>query len=533
MNKSESKELSANKRVSARRASTESDLPAADHTGTIAKRVHARRANAEPEPGQAVEPDASTLHDRHDRTEPPAADDGGAQGAMTHEGIALSAEPLTGEGIDFGAACADGEGLSEAIADRMRTGELVAAERAASTAPSTPSSVPPARARARRPRATPTSKTTTPSEAQPPTAAEPAHAAPPSAAPREAINHTRLPAGASAHAPHAAVVAQGTSAAPQDVVAASGGFAPRAAAQAGASSRERGHREAPPDLRAHDGPAGIVEAARWAASLEPEQELPPSLEHADFADDFGLDAQYESKLRPWLDSLCERHFHVELYGAENIPAHGRALLVANHSRASVWDGIVLRSALRLHHPAGRMPRWLVDDQQFHAPFLGTIVNKLGAVRACQENAERLLLREELVAVFPEGSKAMGRPYEERYRLQRFGRGGYVKLALRTGTPVFPVAIVATEHEGAVWRNRLANASRVLSAPFAALRPGLPRIGMLGVPPISARIRIYVGASIAEISRQDASVTQDDALVHELNECVRSAVQNLVNASLHA
>jgi hypothetical protein len=306
-----------------------------------------------------------------------------------------------------------------------------------------------------------------------------------------------------------------------------------AVAQKAVAPRERVQREVLPELSAHDGPAGIVEAVRWAASLQPEQELPPSLDHADFADDFGLDAAYESKLRPWLDSLCERHFHVELFGAENIPAHGRALLVANHSRASVWDGIVLRAALRLHHPSGRMPRWLVDDQQFHAPFLGTIVNRLGAVRACQENAERLLLREELVAVFPEGSKATGRPYEERYRLQRFGRGGYVKLALRTGTPVLPVAIVATEHEGAVWRNRLANASRVLSAPFAALRPGFSRISMLGVPPISARIRIYVGASIAEISRQDASVTQDDGLVHELNECVRSAIQNLVNASLHA
>jgi hypothetical protein len=284
----------------------------------------------------------------------------------------------------------------------------------------------------------------------------------------------------------------------------------------------------------HDVPASIVEEATWAAGLQRAEDVsPPSLEHPDFADDFGLDAEYETKLRPWLDSLCERHFHVELYGADNIPAHGRALLVANHSRASVWDGIVLRAALRLHHPTGRMPRWLVDDQQFHAPFLGTIVNRLGAVRACQENAERLLLREELVAVFPEGSKATSRPYEERYRLQRFGRGGYVKLALRTGTPVLPVAIVATEHEGAVWRNRLANASRVLAAPFAALRPGLPRIGTLGVPPISAHVRIYVGAAIAEISRQDASVTQDDGLVHELNECVRSAIQSLVNASLQA
>jgi len=438
MNKSESKELSANKRVSARRASTESELPAADQTGTIARRVHARRATPE--------------------SDLPVSQESSAEG----EGIAFAADA-------GGSTSAEPDGADEARASTEPAQAAAAG------------SVPMARARARRPRAKQAASTT---KTQP------------------------KPAAADELSSSAAPASPPTS-------------QPLAAAQS--------------ESRMGGAPAVIVEAARWPASLQaPEEALPPpSLDHADFADDFGLDAQYESKLRPWLDSLCERHFHVELFGAENIPAHGRALLVANHSRANVWDGIVLRSALRLHHPAGRVPRWLVDDKQFHAPFLGTIVNRLGAVRACQENAERLLLREELVAVFPEGSKATDRPYEERYRLQRFGRGGYVKLALRTGTPVFPVAIVATEHEGAVWRNRLANASRVLSAPFAALRPGFPRIGMLGVPPISARIRIYVGASIAEISRQDASVTQDDGLVHELNECVRSAVQNLVNALLHA
>jgi 1-acyl-sn-glycerol-3-phosphate acyltransferase len=405
------------KRPSARRAAhahgAESDAAASEATGTVAKRVHARRAM------QGDELDAAELEIQDSDPQP----------------------QLTAEGIELGEA----------------------ARPAAA-----PSSTPPARARARRPRASVAKRR------EPPLSA-------------------------------AAPVADSTP--------------PRASI-------------------ASEPPAALVEGVRWAAPLstraaQDDDYQPPSLDHADFADDFGLDPTYETKLRPWLDSLCERHFHVELHGAHNIPAHGRALLVANHSRNSVWDGIVLRAALRSQHPAGRMPRWLVDDQQFHAPFLGTFVNRLGAVRACQENAERLLLREELVVVFPEGSKATDRPYEERHRLQRFGRGGFVKLALRTGTPVIPVAIVATEHEGAVWRNRLASASRVLAAPFAALRPSFPRMGALAVPPMSARIRIYVGEPIAEISRQDASVTQDDGLVHELNECVRSAVQNLVNASLHA
>jgi hypothetical protein len=225
---------------------------------------------------------------------------------------------------------------------------------------------------------------------------------------------------------------------------------------------------------------------------------------------------------------------VEVLGAQHIPAQGRALLVANHSRSALWDGIVLRTALRLHHESGREPRWLVDDQQYHAPFLGTFVNRLGAVRACQENAERLLLREELVAVFPEGAKAAERRFEDRYRLQRFGRGGYVKLALRTGAPVIPVAIVAHDRDYATWLSRLSSASRLLSTPMLALRPGLPRFGRLGVPPIASHIQICIGEPVREIARagHDALAVRDDGLVHELNECVRGAVQQLVNASLH-
>jgi 1-acyl-sn-glycerol-3-phosphate acyltransferase len=258
-----------------------------------------------------------------------------------------------------------------------------------------------------------------------------------------------------------------------------------------------------------------------------------ALARTDLSDDFGLDADYEARLRPWLESLCRRYFRVEVRGAQNVPSHGRALLVANHSRSLLWDGLILRTALRLHHDRGREARWLVDDQQYHAPFLGTFINRLGAVRACQENAERLLRREELVAVFPEGAKAAEKPYEERYRLHRFGRGGYVKLALRTGAPVLPVAIVATVPAERNWLDHLGSASRMLGAPLFALRPSLPRLGQLGVPPLATHVRIIIGEPVREIARQDVEATRDDGLVHELNEFVRGAVQTMVDENLRA
>jgi 1-acyl-sn-glycerol-3-phosphate acyltransferase len=274
------------------------------------------------------------------------------------------------------------------------------------------------------------------------------------------------------------------------------------------------------------------DAAAPGHEREPIRTSSALVRHA-LGDDFGLDDGYEAKLRPWLETMCKRYFRVELHGAQNVPPHGRALLVSNHSRSLIWDGIILRTALRLHHDAGREMRWLVDDAQFHAPFLGTFINRLGAVRACQENAERLLLREELVAVFPEGAKAAEKRYEDRFRLQRFGRGGCVKLALRTGAPVLPVAIVAAVDDDRAWMNRLGSASRMLGAPLFALRPGLPRLGQLGVPPIASHFRITIGEPIREISRQDADATRDDGLVHELNEFVRGAVQSLVDETLRA
>jgi 1-acyl-sn-glycerol-3-phosphate acyltransferase len=252
----------------------------------------------------------------------------------------------------------------------------------------------------------------------------------------------------------------------------------------------------------------------------------------DAIDDFGLDGVYEAKLRPFFEAVCRNYLHVVVQGAHNIPAHGRALLVSNHSRALSWDGIVLRTALRQHHDAHRELRWLVEDEQFHAPFLGTFINRLGAVRACQENAERLLAREELVAVFPEGVKVNDKRYQDRYKLMRFGRGGYVKLALRTGAPVIPVAIMGSE-EPSPLLHRNKTLSRWLGRPLFALSPALPRLGALGVPPLPSQWRISIGEPVREIARQDADAIRDDGLIHELNECVRASVQALLDQSLRS
>ena len=251
---------------------------------------------------------------------------------------------------------------------------------------------------------------------------------------------------------------------------------------------------------------------------------------SDQVDDFGLDSVYEESMRPLFERMCNDWFRTQVDGMQHIPADGRALLVGNHSGALPWDGIMLRTALRLHHKTRRELRWLVEDHVFHAPFLGTFVNRIGAVRACQENAERLLQRESLLAVFPEGIKGIAKPYSERYKLQRFGRGGYVRLALRTGAPVIPVAIVGAEETHPLLY-KVNTFAKSVGLPFIPVTPTFPWLGPLGIAPLPSRWRIAIGPPVREISRHDADAANDEVLVHELNECVRASVRTLLEDAL--
>ncbi|MGH7857534.1 MAG: 1-acyl-sn-glycerol-3-phosphate acyltransferase, partial [Candidatus Binatia bacterium] len=142
------------------------------------------------------------------------------------------------------------------------------------------------------------------------------------------------------------------------------------------------------------------------------------------ADDFGLDPEFEELVAPLFVFLYRRWWRVEAKGVENVPAGGPALLVANHSGAMFpWDGAMMKIALRLDHPAQRELRPLIENFVYQMPFVASFMTRTGGVRACPENAEQLLRRGECVAVFPEGIRGMAKRFRERYRLQRFGRGG--------------------------------------------------------------------------------------------------------------
>jgi 1-acyl-sn-glycerol-3-phosphate acyltransferase len=250
---------------------------------------------------------------------------------------------------------------------------------------------------------------------------------------------------------------------------------------------------------------------------------------ADEVDEFGYDPAYERKLMPLFDLMYEKYFRVELHGIDRVPAEGRCLLVANHSGTLPLDGLMLRMAVRCEHPRHRDVRWLAEDGIFHFPFLGNMTNRVGAVRACQENAERLLEHESLVAVFPEGNKGIGKLFRERYRLQRFGRGGFVKLCLRTRTPIVPVAIVGGEETNPLLA-RFEYLTKSLGIPYLPVTPTFPLLGPAGLLPAPTKWKIFFGEPIAIVDYPPASA-DDEILVGRLTERVRGAIQSMLDRAI--
>ncbi|MFD5541772.1 lysophospholipid acyltransferase family protein, partial [Streptomyces sp. NPDC127079] len=162
-------------------------------------------------------------------------------------------------------------------------------------------------------------------------------------------------------------------------------------------------------------------------------------------DDFGYDEELTDQvLMSLLRPVYEKYFRVDVKGMENIPAEGGALIVANHSGTLPLDGLMMQVAVHDHHPANRHLRLLAADLVFVLPVVNELARKLGHTLACAEDAGRLLGQGELVGVMPEGFKGIGKPFSERYKLQRFGRGGFVSTALRQGVPIIPCSIVGAE-----------------------------------------------------------------------------------------
>jgi 1-acyl-sn-glycerol-3-phosphate acyltransferase len=186
-------------------------------------------------------------------------------------------------------------------------------------------------------------------------------------------------------------------------------------------------------------------------------------------------------------------------------------------------------AIMKEHPLPRWTRAMVLNWAFELPFLSFFMRKIGGVPASPFNATRLLEQDELVMVFPEGVKGTGKPFADRYRLQRFGRGGFVEVALRTGAPVIPVAVVGAEEiYPKIGDSRLL--ARLTGAPFAPITPTLPWLGPLGLVPLPSRWRIEFCEPL-DLSGYPPEAADDKALLYDLSERIRETIQEKLYENL--
>ena len=247
-------------------------------------------------------------------------------------------------------------------------------------------------------------------------------------------------------------------------------------------------------------------------------------------DEFGFDPELTEKvLLALVRPIYDKYFRVEARGLENVPRDGAALIVANHSGTVPLDSLMTQIALLDHHPDRRHLRLLGADLVFQTPIVGELARKTGTTLACNPDAERLLQRGELVGVWPEGFKGIGKPFSERYKLQRFGRGGFVSAALRTGAPIVPCSIVGAEEIYPMIGN-MKTLARLLGLPYVPVTPTFPWLGPLGAVPLPSKWIIEFGEPIPT-DGFGPGAADDPMLVFNLTDQVRETIQHTLYSLL--
>ena len=242
-------------------------------------------------------------------------------------------------------------------------------------------------------------------------------------------------------------------------------------------------------------------------------------------DDWGMDPEFIAIVQPFLTFMYRRYWRIQASGLENIPAGGPALLTPNHSGQLPWDGAMVGTAVYLEHPEQRLVRSLYASWFPTLPFLSSMFVKAGQTLASVENGTRLLEENQLVAVYPEGIKGVGKLFRDRYRLARFGRGGFVRMALRAQAPIIPVSVVGAE-ETYISLHKSETIAKLIGFPFFPITPTWPLLGLLGFIPLPTKWYIDFGEPIP-MDQYGPAAANNLVLVSQLTDQVRNVVQQMI------
>ncbi|HUG83746.1 MAG TPA: lysophospholipid acyltransferase family protein [Euzebya sp.] len=247
-------------------------------------------------------------------------------------------------------------------------------------------------------------------------------------------------------------------------------------------------------------------------------------------DDYGFDRELtEQVMMPLARPLYQQWWRVRAAGIGNIPDRGGALLVANHAGTIPFDALMTKLAVFDEHPHRRHVRELAADLALRAPVVGPLARKTGNTLAHSEDAVNLLGAGELVGVWPEGFKGIGKHYRDRYKLQRFGRGGFVEIAIRAGVPIVPIATIGSEEIYPIVAN-IKPLARVLGLPYFPVTWQFPLLGPLGLIPLPSKWVIEFGEPI-HTEQYGPDAADDPMLVFEITDRVRDTIQQMIYRNL--
>ena len=246
-------------------------------------------------------------------------------------------------------------------------------------------------------------------------------------------------------------------------------------------------------------------------------------------DDFGFDAEWTESFLPLFKALYRDYWRVETTGIENVPSSGRALLVANHAGVLPWDATMIKTAMFVEHPHPRHARALVASLFMGMPVLSWFLRRTGQTVGHPDDTRRLLEQDQLVLVFPEGVRGTGKPYAERYRLRRFGRGGFVSTAIRAGAPIVPVSVVGAEEIYPMVAD-LPVVAKLFGLPYFPVTPFWPLLGPLGMIPLPSKWRIQFHEPV-HVETHPIETADDQNVVMSLSDEVRDTIQKGVYENL--
>jgi 1-acyl-sn-glycerol-3-phosphate acyltransferase len=254
------------------------------------------------------------------------------------------------------------------------------------------------------------------------------------------------------------------------------------------------------------------------------RDLLPAAEPERSLDDWGRSENVVALMEPLLNFYYRYWFRVEVEGIENVPADSGALLVSNHSGALPPDAPMIMQAIRNEHSSPR-PLYMLGEHWFKGyPGVSMIVSKMGVVPAHRENAQRLLNDEgRLAIVFPEGQKGSRKVYWQRYRLRRFGRGGFVRTAIRARVPIVPIALVGGEEAMPIFAH-MRLLQKLSGLIYFPITPSFPQFG-LAAPfmymPSKFKIRFMEPIDMAEYPPE---TVDDPAEIQNISEDIRARIQ---------